>query len=145
MSIRKWALTVAAGVLALGASLTVASPAQAGSGHLIGGSGFEQRCFDNTYNVCLYYDTNYTQHAYFGSFATLSDLSGYTFLSGTGTGAGQAVKRNSNYMFCTIYTANACYSYSGTGYTGNYDWMPYNNLAQLTSYTRNNNQSLFFY
>jgi len=143
VSIRKKALALAVIVAAaIGSAFVIASPAEAVNSHVVGHPGYEQRCLNDQYNVCLYYNTNYTQDAYWGIYFQEPDLGTQYFLPFTGAGSNQIVKNNSNFMFCTIYNPGLCVSYRGTGWTGDYDYESYNNIGQLW-YTINRNASIW--
>jgi len=139
MQLRRVALGLVVALAAIGSSFAIATPASAVN-HIVGHPGSEQRCYASQYLGCLYYDTNYTSHGYFGAWASYTDLINSRFTSGEG--AGQIVKNNSNFMYCTVYINAQCTSFWGEAYTGNFDYENMGNIGQLW-YTINDNASLW--
>ena len=140
MSIRKMAFALVVALAAIGSSVAVATPASAVNTHAVGHPGAEWRCDQGGYNVCLYYSTN-TNGAYWGAGSWISDLAPYQWFAGSGSASNPNVKNNSNYMFCTLWTQNQCFSYWGEYWSGDYDYEAYGNIGQLW-FTINDNASL---
>ncbi len=130
----------AAVLLGLLSAFAVAAPANAVvAGHKIGASGYETRCRQSGYKLCLYYQSGMST-AYWGTTASVRDLTGYKFFSGTGTGAGQNVENNAAAMVC-MSAPTGCCSYDGSGFGGNYDW-EYPLQKGVLFYTWNNEASV---
>jgi hypothetical protein len=117
MKIRTRLAATAAGA-ALGVAVALASPTTAHAGTLIGGPGSESRCDNHpTALLCLYYST--WDQAYWATDSG-GNLSGATFLPGTGLGSGQRVS-NATKMACYI-GVDQCRSYVFVNQGGDFDW-----------------------
>jgi hypothetical protein len=99
------------------APLAVVAPADASSAN-VGTHGLEARCYSANYAMCLYWTTS--NSAYWPANKSWPDLTGHKFFSGTGSGSGQVITNNAEYMFCSY--AKECRSYSNYGWIGNYDY-----------------------
>lgn len=132
--------SVAVATVTVVSPMVAAVPAGASSKH-IGHSGQEYRCnVANNLGLCLYYDHRMTTGAFWGTAKNDSNLYNNTFISGTGTGAGQVVKNNATAMACDDQLIQ-CFSYYNSGYLGNYDWEYGGEMGEL-SYTWNDNASV---
>jgi hypothetical protein len=116
----------------------VAAPASAvASSAKIGTHSPESRCYAGNYGACLYWTTS--SSAYWATNTDSSNLAGKIFRSGTGAGAGKAVKNNAEYLSCGFPVA--CNSYYSTGFSGNNDYaLRY--TAGALYYTRDHEGSL---
>ncbi|MET9156002.1 hypothetical protein ACIRPQ_34995 [Streptomyces sp. NPDC101213] len=134
---RRLAGTALAAGLAMSVLPLTASPAQAATRY-VGTDGNESRCYSQGFRVCFYYST--WTSAYWGGQQDDANLSNNYYRSGTGTGAGQAVRNNSRKIQCDSW-AYACESYYSASYAGNIDWLYGGERGEL-SYTWNNNASV---
>lgn len=110
------------------ALLATAAPATAAS-RFIGFDGYETRCLDAGFKLCLYYNSG-TAGAYWGTNVSVSDIGTRRF--GTaGAGNGQLIKNNAASMMCGYTTPNRCTSYFNSGFLGNSDWMYWGQKGNL--------------
>ncbi|MER6442511.1 MULTISPECIES: hypothetical protein [unclassified Streptomyces] len=128
--------------IASAAVLGLAVPAQAVSTHHSTGNA-TGRCGNsvlgggNFQPLCLFFVNNGTG-AIWGKDGSVSNLAGYTFKSGSGTGSGQIVKNNATAMESEYFENRGGTVWVNSGFNGNYDWS-YDGEGGALGYTWNNN------
>ncbi|MFI5680903.1 hypothetical protein [Streptomyces cellulosae] len=125
------------------AVLGLANPAQAAnhrsSGNSTGRCGASVLGGGNYQPLCLFY-VHDGSGAIWGKDGSVSNLAGYYFKSGSGTGSGQAVKNNATAMESEYYENRGGTVWYSSGYNGNYDWA-YDGEGGPLYYTWNENAS----
>jgi hypothetical protein len=126
-------------MLAIGAALMGAQPAQAASQY-VGVDGAEIRCRNHpTALVCFYF--NFFNQGYWGTAGDDGNLGDNRYFSGSGQGSTQVVRNNSRKMHCDYYVPSWCRSFFSPSYTGNYDFMYWEQVGELY-FTWNDNASV---
>ncbi|MET7288496.1 hypothetical protein [Streptomyces sp. NPDC005573] len=126
----------AAGVAVLGLAMPAQAASSQVSGNATGRCGNSVLGGGNYQPLCLFY-VHDGSGAIWGQDGSVSNLSGYTFKSGSGQGAGQAVKNNATAMESEYYENRGGTVWFNSGYNGNYDWA-YDGKGGPLNYTWNN-------